>query len=87
MNEGGVSAVHVTICYHEDFRETVANMSAWYERFVDYSDHIFLGTEAADVDRENFLKALDCYATYQDRIEKSGIRKSKNKNVYHMVND
>jgi membrane dipeptidase len=23
MREGGVDAVHVTVCYHEDFRETV----------------------------------------------------------------
>ena len=29
MKEGGVSAVHVTICYHEDFRETVENMANW----------------------------------------------------------
>ena len=41
--------------------------------------------EAEDIDRENFLKALACYKTYQDRIEKSGIRKSKNKNVYFEI--
>jgi microsomal dipeptidase-like Zn-dependent dipeptidase len=38
MHAGGVSAVHVTICYHEDFRETVANMIVWnrfFERFPD----------------------------------------------------
>ena len=36
MNAGGVSAVNVTICYHEDFRETVENMADWnrmFERF------------------------------------------------------
>jgi hypothetical protein len=27
MREGGVSAVHATICYHENFRETVAKLS------------------------------------------------------------
>ena len=26
MRAGGVDAVHVTIAYHENFRETVANM-------------------------------------------------------------
>ncbi|MDP7523850.1 MAG: hypothetical protein QGH44_05065 [Arenicellales bacterium] len=26
---GGVDAVHVTICYHEDFRETVSNVETW----------------------------------------------------------
>ena len=28
MAEGGVSAVHATLCYHEDFRETVLNIEA-----------------------------------------------------------
>jgi len=38
MREGGVDAVHVTIAYHEMFRETVANIEAWnrwFERFPD----------------------------------------------------
>ena len=29
MRDGGVDAVHVTICYHEMFRETVANIETW----------------------------------------------------------
>ena len=29
MRDGGVDAVHVTICYHENFRETVANLEQW----------------------------------------------------------
>jgi len=29
MREGGVTAVHVTVCYHEDFRETVENIIKW----------------------------------------------------------
>jgi len=36
MREGGVDAVHVTIAYHETFRETVANIERWnhwFERF------------------------------------------------------
>jgi membrane dipeptidase len=33
MREGGVDAVHVTIAYHEMFRETVANIEAWNRRF------------------------------------------------------
>ena len=51
MNQGGVNAVHVTICYHEDFRETVANMSTWYERFQDHADLILHGQTATDIDR------------------------------------
>ena len=38
MREGGLDAVHVTIAYHENFRETVANIekwNRWFERFPD----------------------------------------------------
>ena len=49
MNEGGITAVHVTICYHEDFQEMVQNVIAWNQRFEQYSQHIFLGLTADDV--------------------------------------
>jgi len=51
MRDGGVSAVHVTICYHEDFRETVANIAAWNRRFERHADLIVPGRSAADVRR------------------------------------
>lgn len=51
MHEGGVSAVHVTISYHEQFRETVANFSAWNRWFETYPELIFPAFEAADVTR------------------------------------
>ncbi len=51
MNEGGVSAVHVTIAYHEQFRETVANMKAWNLWFEQFPDLIFQGFDAKDVER------------------------------------
>ena len=49
MNEGGVSAVHVTICYHEDFQEMVDNIIAWNRRFGQYSELIFHGLGVDDV--------------------------------------
>ena len=49
INKGGLSAVHVTICYHEDFQEMVQNVIDWNRRFEDYSNLIFLGRTAADV--------------------------------------
>ena len=49
MNEGGITAVHVTICYHEDFQEMVQNVIAWNHRFEQYSQLIFLGRTADDV--------------------------------------
>jgi hypothetical protein len=29
INKGGLSAIHVTICYHEDFQEMVQNVIDW----------------------------------------------------------
>ncbi|NBQ27903.1 MAG: membrane dipeptidase [Rhodobacteraceae bacterium] len=51
MREGGVDAVHVTITYHETFRETVANIEQWNRWFERFPDLIFQGRTAADIDR------------------------------------
>lgn len=49
MREGGVDAVHVTITYHETFRETVLNIEHWNRWFETHPDLIFHGRTAADV--------------------------------------
>ncbi|MEL6420559.1 MAG: membrane dipeptidase, partial [Pseudomonadota bacterium] len=49
MRTGGLDAVHVTIAYHETFREMVANISAWnrhFERFPDLIVHASLSGRA-----------------------------------------
>ncbi|MEZ5800585.1 MAG: membrane dipeptidase [Nitratireductor sp.] len=51
MREGGVSAVHVTIAYHENFRETVLNFERWNRWFEQYPELIFPGRTGADVRR------------------------------------
>lgn len=51
MREGGVDAVHVTIAYHEDFRETVLNFEQWNRWFEQYPDLILKGQWASDIDR------------------------------------
>lgn len=51
MQAGGVSAVHVTIAYHEQFRETVSNIEAWNRWFEQFPDLIFQGFTADDVRR------------------------------------
>ena len=43
MREGGVDAVHVTIAYHENFRETVANIEQWNGFFERFPELIFQG--------------------------------------------
>ncbi|MCK0149820.1 dipeptidase [Marivita sp. S6314] len=50
MREGGVDAVHVTIAYHETFRETVLNFERWNRWFEQYPDLILKGLTAADID-------------------------------------
>ena len=49
MREGKVDAVHVTITYHENFRETVANIEKWNLWFERFPDLIFHGKTGADV--------------------------------------
>ncbi|MEL6265303.1 MAG: membrane dipeptidase [Pseudomonadota bacterium] len=51
MREGGVDAVHVTIAYHETFRETVLNIERWNRRFERHADLIVQARTAADVRR------------------------------------
>lgn len=49
MREGGVDAVHVTIAYHESFREAVLNVEAWNEMFLRHADLIRPARSAADI--------------------------------------
>lgn len=49
MREGGLDAVHVTIAYHETFRETVLNIEAWNRWFEAFPDLIFHGEWASDL--------------------------------------
>jgi microsomal dipeptidase-like Zn-dependent dipeptidase len=50
MRAGGVDAVHVTIAYHETFRETVLNIEAWNSWFESFPDLIMPGRWARDID-------------------------------------
>ena len=50
MREGGVDAVHVTVAYHENFREAVLNLEQWNRWFERYPDLIMKGQWASDVD-------------------------------------
>ena len=51
MREGGLDAVHVTISYHEVFREMVANIEDWNRRFESFPELIFHGRSGDDVRR------------------------------------
>ncbi len=49
MNESGIAAVHVTICYHEDFKQTVSNIIQWNHYFEKYKHLIIQGFTSNDV--------------------------------------
>jgi microsomal dipeptidase-like Zn-dependent dipeptidase len=50
MRAGGVTAVHVTVAYHENFRETIDRIIEWNRRFEEHSDLIIPGRGASDID-------------------------------------
>ena len=50
MREGGVDAVHVTIAYHENFREMVLNLEQWNRWFEHFPELIVKGQWASDID-------------------------------------
>ena len=49
IREGGLDAGHVTIAYHENFRETIQNLEKWNSLFYTYQNLIFQGFEANDI--------------------------------------
>lgn len=49
MHEGGLTAVHVTISYWEDFRETVERIVEWNRRFETYGELIMPVRTARDL--------------------------------------
>ena len=51
MRIGGVDAVHATIAYHEDFRETVRNICEWNRRFRAYGNLIVHAKSVRDIVR------------------------------------
>ena len=49
MRQGGVDCVHVTIAYHENFRETVLNLERWNTYFNNYSEYIMQAGSYDDI--------------------------------------
>ncbi len=49
MNRSGIAAVHVTICYHENFSETIKNIIFWNRCFEKYSKWILPGRNSSDI--------------------------------------
>lgn len=54
--DGGVNAIHVTIAYWENTRETLANIGDWHRLFREYNDLITpvrTASDVVDADRQN----------------------------------
>lgn len=66
MREGGVDAVHVTIAYHENFRETVLNFEAWNRWFERYPDLIMKGLWAEDIERAQETECTAIFFGFQN---------------------
>ena len=77
LREGGVDAIHVTISYHETFRETVLNFEKWNRWFEQHPDLIMKGLCASDIDRARKTGRYFTKLMYQQELS-SIILKSKN---------
>jgi len=49
MNSAGLAAVHATIAYHEDFRQTIDNVVEWNSLFSKFSNLIVPGLNTKDI--------------------------------------
>ena len=49
MHEGGIDCIHVTIAYHENFRETILNLEKWNSYFLNFSDLIVHAKSVDDI--------------------------------------
>ena len=49
MNSTGLAAVHATIAYHEDFRQTIDNIIEWNSLFNEFNDLIVHGLNSNDI--------------------------------------
>ena len=49
--EAKLDAIHVTIAYHEDFKEVEKNISVWNSHFKNFKDLIFHGKTFKDIEK------------------------------------
>lgn len=65
LRAGGVDAVHVTIAYHEDLREVLANLVTWNRWFEAHPDLIFKGLTGDDVRRAQATERTAVFFGFQ----------------------
>ncbi len=62
----GLDAVHVTIVYHEDYDELLAEIQKWEKLFSENSDLIFLGKDFKDIEKANLEKKTAIFFGFQN---------------------
>ena len=65
-NEAKLDAVHVTIAYHEDFKEVKQNVEAWHKHFKDNKDLIFHGKTFKDIEKAHQEKKTAIFFGFQN---------------------
>jgi membrane dipeptidase len=66
MRTGGVSAVHVTIAYHENFREAVLNLEKWNVWFERFPHLIMKGKKSEDITLAQKLNKTAIFFGFQN---------------------
>ncbi len=65
-NEAKLDAVHVTIAYHEDFKEVKKNIEIWNKHFQENKDLIFHGKTFEDIERAHQEKKTAIFFGFQN---------------------
>ena len=62
----GLDAVHITIAYHEDYHEFLAEIKKWDIFFSENPDLIFLGKDFKDIEKANSEKKTAIFFGFQN---------------------
>ena len=65
-NEAKLDAVHVTIAYHEDFKEVKKNIEVWNKYFEENKDLIFQGKTYQDIEKAHQEKKTAIFFGFQN---------------------
>ena len=66
LQQGSIDGLHVTIAYHENFRETIANFEKWNRWFELYPNLIMKGLQASDIDVAHKSKKTAIFFGFQN---------------------
>ena len=64
--EAGLDAVHVTIVYHEDYDELLAEIKKWEVYFKENSDLVFLGKSFEDIEKARLENKTAIFFGFQN---------------------